>query len=105
MSETAQGYCHFNEGDAGSSFNIELFGETLNIYQTPSDVSLGHGAVVWDAAVVFSKYMEFNSKDYDAKKLGGKRVLELGSGTALAGEQATWFVCSLDCLLDFGWFV
>lgn len=57
----------------------------LVIEQDPDSRSLGHGAVVWDAAVVLSKYMEKNYKDYDYKTLANKTVLELGSGCGLAG--------------------
>mmetsp|Transcript_13173 Transcript_13173/g.19799 ORF Transcript_13173/g.19799 Transcript_13173/m.19799 type:complete len:275 (-) Transcript_13173:16-840(-) len=81
------GYCHFNEGGAGKGryFSINVFGYDLMILQDPESRILGHGAVVWDAAVVFVKYMEKNSKDFDPVKLSQKRVLELGSGCGLAG--------------------
>lgn len=79
-------YCHFNSGkESVSSFNIELFGVDINLYQNPSSRAVGHGAVVWDAAVIFSKYMESNPGDFEPTKLGGKTVLELGSGCGLAG--------------------
>jgi predicted nicotinamide N-methyase len=81
----AHGYCHFNENDENRSFSIKLFDQELVIEQDPGSRDLGHGAVVWDAAVVFSKYMEKNYKDYDVQKLGGKTVLELGSGCGLGG--------------------
>jgi hypothetical protein len=55
-----------------------VFGQTISIFQNPASRDLGHGAVVWDASVVFAKYMEQNSKEYDVKKLKAKRVLELG---------------------------
>lgn len=78
-------YCHFNEGSQDSYFSITLFGDELRLRQSPSSQSLGHGAVVWDASVVFSKYMESNAKEFDPSKVAGKTVLELGSGCGLAG--------------------
>ena len=97
------GYCHFNEGGAGSccnSFRIDLFGESLEIYQTPSDTTIGHAAVVWDAAVVFSKYMEFNSKQFDPAKIKKKKVFELGSGTGLAGAFLRSVLLSLSSAIE-----
>lgn len=79
-------YCHFNSGkESISSFNIELFGVDINLFQNPSSRAVGHGAVVWDAAVIFAKYMEVNPSDYEPTKISGKTVLELGSGCGLAG--------------------
>lgn len=81
----AQGYCHFNEDGKNTSFSINLFETQLLIEQDPGARDLGHGAVVWDAAVVLAKYMEKNYKDYDVKTLARKTVLELGSGCGLGG--------------------
>ena len=82
---TAQGYCHFNDDGDNRSFSINLFDMDLEIEQDPGSRDLGHGAVVWDASVVLSKYMEKNYKEYDVQTLGGKSVLELGSGCGLGG--------------------
>jgi hypothetical protein len=81
----AQGYCHFNNDGKNTSFRINLFDMDLDIEQDPDSRDLGHGAVVWDAAVVLAKYMEKNYKDYDTKTLSKRTVLELGSGCGLAG--------------------
>jgi predicted nicotinamide N-methyase len=81
----AQGYCHFNDDGNNRSFRINLFETDLDIEQDPGDRALGHGAVVWDAAVVLSKFMEKTYKDYDTKTLAKKTVLELGSGCGLGG--------------------
>ena len=50
------------------------------------------GCVVWDAAIVLTKFLEtpffrslYGTNDQD---LGGKRVVELGSGTGVVGIQA-----------------
>ena len=80
-----QGYCHFNDGGSNKIFSINLFGHNLDIEQDPSSQLIGHGAVVWDAAVIFSKYMEYDPKQFSAEKLHGKSVIELGSGCGLGG--------------------
>lgn len=82
---SSKGYCHFNEDGKKREFSISLFDKELMIQQDPSSETLGHGAVVWDASVIFVKYMEKNAKSFDPKKLSGQTVLELGSGCGLAG--------------------
>ena len=102
------GYCHFNEGDGNKSFTIDVFGQTICIFQNPASRDLGHGAVVWDASVVFAKYMEQNSKEFDVKKLKAKRVLELGKiriciehiHLYLAGVPARLTLCNCEQDLD-----
>lgn len=85
--EEAEGYQHFNSGrEDVDTFEIELFGEAICIAQTPGDTSIGHGAVVWEAAVCFAKYIERGTdKNLSDTKLCGKRVLELGCGPGLGG--------------------
>lgn len=78
------GYCHFNESGNDKTFTINLYGHDITIEQDPSS-SIGHGASVWDASVVFSKYIEHNPSMYSSTTMSGKSVLELGSGTGLAG--------------------
>lgn len=42
------------------------------------------GCVVWDAAIVLSKYLE--TRDFDGgKSWMGKKVVELGAGTGVVG--------------------
>eukprot|EP01038_Epipyxis_sp_PR26KG_P008511 gene8511-11506_t len=86
MSEL-NGFCHFNDDGStkNQSFTISVFGHDIILKQSPSSVSLGHGAVVWDSSIIFAKMMEFNSKDYDPIKMSKKRVIELGSGCGLGG--------------------
>ena len=68
------------------SFSLSVFGRTITISQMPNDRVIGHGAVVWEAAVVFAKYMEYGSnKDLALSSLLGRTVLELGSGPGLGG--------------------
>ena len=79
-------YCHFNDGKrTDGTFTIQLFNKEIRLIQNPSSRAVGHGAVVWDASVIFSKYVENNPRDFDFSKLSGKTVLELGSGCGLAG--------------------
>lgn len=82
----SSGYCHFNDSGKASSFTISFGQYQLTVRQEPANRVLGHGAVVWDAAVIFLKYLETSgSKDFDTTKVSGKKVLELGAGTGLAG--------------------
>ena len=79
------GYCHFNDDGSSKLFSINLFGHDLEIEQDPSSQLIGHGAVVWDAAVIFTKYMEHDPKQFSADKMHGKSMIELGSGCGLGG--------------------
>jgi len=81
------GYRCYNSGDGSDVvFSLNVFGYDITIQQLPSDQSIGHGAVVWEAAVIFAKYIEYtNNKDLSIPALIGKSVLELGSGTGLGG--------------------
>ena len=67
-----------------TTFTTTVFGYELTFDQRPADVSLGHGAVVWEAAVIFLKWTEL-SNEFSADKMRGRSVLELGSGTGLGG--------------------
>ncbi len=79
------GYCHFNETGSEEVFSISLFDIELSFHQLPNSRHIGHGAVVWDAAVIFAKYIEHSPRDYSIEKVAGKRLIELGSGPGLAG--------------------
>ena len=48
------------------------------------------GCVVWDAAIVLSRYLETADFVNDTQKncLFGKTVVELGAGTGIVGIQA-----------------
>ena len=67
-----------------TTFTTTVFGYELTFDQRPADVSLGHGAVVWEAAVIFLKWTEL-SNEFSVDKMRGRSVLELGSGTGLGG--------------------
>ncbi|CAM9270371.1 unnamed protein product, partial [Ectocarpus fasciculatus] len=60
-----------------------------------SERSLGTGLNTWDGAVVLAKYLEANPHI-----VAGKRVLELGSGTGLAGIAAAMLGAKISVLTD-----
>ena len=80
--EGASGYCHFNNDGASTNFIISLFGQDIDIHQSPDSRTLGHGAVVWDSAVVFTKYLEENPAQC---RWQDKTAVELGCGPGLSG--------------------
>ena len=82
--DATDGFCHFNEGSAAVVFAIELFGHGISLAQRPVLSDLGHGACVWDASIIFAKFVE-HSRDFTVSVLRGRSVLELGSGCGLAG--------------------
>jgi len=61
---------------------FEFAGRTLTVFQNWNDV--GVAAVIWDAAIVLSRYLEMISA-----QLREKRVIELGAGTGFAGIVAS----------------
>jgi predicted nicotinamide N-methyase len=82
----SSGFHHMNEHSSETEFSLEVCGFQLSVRQDPSCVhkDLGHGATVWDAAIIFAKYLE-QDKQFSGSKMQDKRVIELGSGTGLAG--------------------
>jgi predicted nicotinamide N-methyase len=89
-----KGYCHFNENGNDKTFTINLYGHELVIEQDP-DSTIGHGSTVWDSSVIFSKYVEYNPTLYSSSTLSGKTVIELGSGTGLAGLSLLLLGCKV----------
>lgn len=77
-------YTIFNESGDQKEFNIELCGHNLVIDQDPSQQH-SHGFIVWESAVIVTKYLETDPKNFRERDLRDKKVLELGSGTGLAG--------------------
>ena len=64
---------------------LEFSTETLEIFQQwEGDV----GCVVWDAAIVLSKYLDTKFFGNRHNSLEKKRVIELGSGTGTVGLAA-----------------
>ncbi|GIX68555.1 protein-lysine methyltransferase METTL21D [Caerostris darwini] len=73
MYETSENY----------EFTRELEVETLGVDLKFVQYSLGDvSSVVWDAGIVLGKYLDFQSKN---KVLSGKIVIDIGSGTGVAG--------------------
>jgi predicted nicotinamide N-methyase len=72
----------------------------IKINETSNDSS-GTGLIVWDGSFVLGKFLEFHFKS-----LKGKAVIELGSGTGLAGICASVldaypvFLTDLDYVLE-----
>jgi predicted nicotinamide N-methyase len=82
-SESSAGdYILFHDNSAGS-FELEVFGCPVSLRQSPASRDLGHGAVVWEASVIFAKYMEHHGGKLSDLK--GKTAIELGSGCGLGG--------------------
>lgn len=77
-------FCHFNEDSSCTTFTIDLFGGIVILDQDPSNAS-GHGFSVWDASIIFSKFVETSPHHFTASELRDKHILELGSGPGLAG--------------------
>ncbi|KAL8152214.1 hypothetical protein V2J09_009974 [Rumex salicifolius] len=68
-----------------SAIKIELLGHQLQFSQDPNSNHLG--TTVWDASMVFAKFLERNCRKgkFCPSKLRGKRVIELGAGCGVAG--------------------
>ncbi|PIA29136.1 hypothetical protein AQUCO_06200016v1 [Aquilegia coerulea] len=68
-----------------SAIKLEVLGFELQFSQDPNSKHLG--TTVWDASMVFVKYLERNCRKgrFCPSKLKGKRVIELGAGCGVAG--------------------
>jgi predicted nicotinamide N-methyase len=55
--------------------------------------TLGTGGVIWDSGITLARFLEKE----DGVRVAGKRVIELGSGTGLAGLAAA--ACGADSVL------
>ncbi|KAF0935420.1 hypothetical protein E2562_032675, partial [Oryza meyeriana var. granulata] len=78
-----------------SAISLELLGHRLHISQDPNSKHLG--TTVWDASMVFVKFLEKNSRKgrFCPSKLKGKRVIELGAGCGLAGLGMALLGCDV----------
>ncbi|GAV66474.1 Methyltransf_16 domain-containing protein [Cephalotus follicularis] len=78
-----------------SAIAVELFGHQLEFSQDPNSKHLG--TTVWDASVVFAKFLETNSRKgrFCPSKLKGKRVIELGAGCGVAGFGMALLGCNV----------
>ncbi|XP_031501859.1 uncharacterized protein LOC116265414 isoform X2 [Nymphaea colorata] len=68
-----------------SAISFDVMGQNLLFSQDPNSKHLG--TTLWDASMVFVKFLEKNCRkgQFCAEKLKGKRVVELGAGCGLAG--------------------
>ncbi|XP_057865530.1 uncharacterized protein LOC131073157 isoform X2 [Cryptomeria japonica] len=78
-----------------SMIQFEVFGELLQFAQDPNSKHLG--TTVWDASMVFVKFLEKNCRkgQFSPSKMRGKRVIELGAGCGLAGFGMALLGCDV----------
>ncbi|XP_050206209.1 UPF0665 family protein C23C4.06c isoform X2 [Mercurialis annua] len=78
-----------------SMISLELLGHQLQFSQDPNSKHLG--TTVWDASMVFAKFLEKNSRKgkFCRSKLKGKRVIELGAGCGVAGFGMALLGCDV----------
>ncbi|XP_022140387.1 protein N-lysine methyltransferase METTL21A [Momordica charantia] len=77
------------------TMTMEVLGHELRFYQDPNSKHLG--TTVWDASLVFVKFLEKNCRKgkFSPSKLKGKRVIELGAGCGLAGFGMALLGCDV----------
>ncbi|KAE9461232.1 hypothetical protein C3L33_06823, partial [Rhododendron williamsianum] len=78
-----------------SAILFELLGHQLQFSQDPNSKHLG--TTVWDASMVFAKFLEKNCRKgrFSPSKLKGKRVIELGAGCGVAGLGMALLGCDV----------
>ncbi|XP_050369453.1 uncharacterized protein LOC126787626 [Argentina anserina] len=77
------------------TMDLEVLGHELQFIQDPNSKHLG--TTVWDASLVFAKFLEKNSRrgKFSPSKLKGKRVIELGAGCGVAGFGMALLGCDV----------
>ncbi|XP_010532292.1 PREDICTED: protein-lysine methyltransferase METTL21D [Tarenaya hassleriana] len=77
------------------TITLEVMGHELHFAQDPNSKHLG--TTVWDASMVFAKYLEKNCRKgrFNPSKLKGKRVIELGAGCGVAGFAMAMLGCDV----------
>ncbi|KAL6195828.1 hypothetical protein ACLB2K_031446 [Fragaria x ananassa] len=77
------------------TMDLEVMGNELQFVQDPNSKHLG--TTVWDASLVFAKFLEKNSRrgKFSPEKLKGKRVIELGAGCGVAGFGMALLGCDV----------
>ncbi|KAL4611524.1 hypothetical protein ACB092_08G130100 [Castanea dentata] len=77
------------------SMPLEVLGHELQFLQDPNSKHLG--TTVWDASLVFVKFLEKNCRKgrFCPSKLKGKRVIELGAGCGVAGFGMALLGCDV----------
>ncbi|XP_078440194.1 S-adenosyl-L-methionine-dependent methyltransferases superfamily protein [Wolffia australiana] len=78
-----------------STVTVDVLGHRLQFSQDPN--SRHHGTTVWDASMVFVKFLEKNRRRgrFSQSRLKGKRVVELGAGCGLAGFGMALLGCDV----------
>ncbi|CAA0832604.1 S-adenosyl-L-methionine-dependent methyltransferases superfamily protein [Striga hermonthica] len=78
-----------------SAVVFEVLGHQLQFAQDPNSKHLG--TTVWDASMVFAKFLEKNCRKgrFSPSKLRGKRVIELGAGCGVAGLGMALLGCDV----------
>ncbi|OVA06954.1 Nicotinamide N-methyltransferase-like [Macleaya cordata] len=78
-----------------SAITLEVLGHQLQFSQDPNSKHLG--TTVWDASMVFVKFLERNCRKgrFCPSKLKGKRVIELGAGCGVAGFGMALLGCDV----------
>ncbi|XP_047180602.1 protein N-lysine methyltransferase METTL21A [Vigna umbellata] len=74
---------------------LEILGHELQFSQDPNSKHLG--TTVWDASLVFAKFLERNCRRgrFSPAKLKGKRVIELGAGCGVSGFGMALLGCDV----------
>lgn len=74
---------------------LEVLGHELLFSQDPNSKHLG--TTVWDASLVFVKFLERNCRKgrFSPAKLKGKRVIELGAGCGVSGFGMALLGCDV----------
>lgn len=83
--------------DTSNGLTIAVHDGYHTIYmQEPGQAHLGTGLNTWDGSIVLAKYLEKHA----AHLVTGKRILELGAGTGIAGMTAALLGAELAVLTD-----
>ncbi|KAK9153899.1 hypothetical protein Sjap_001379 [Stephania japonica] len=84
-----------------SAITLEVLGHQLQFSQDPNSKHLG--TTVWDASMVFVKFLEKNCRKgrFCPSKLKGKRVIELGAGCGVAGFGKSYYRFCYQYYRDF----
>ncbi|KAI4334344.1 hypothetical protein L6164_019047 [Bauhinia variegata] len=74
---------------------LDVLGHELQFTQDPNSKHLG--TTVWDASLVFIKFLEKNCRKgrFSPAKLRGKRVIELGAGCGVSGFGMALLGCDV----------
>ncbi|XP_048233963.1 protein N-lysine methyltransferase METTL21A isoform X1 [Ricinus communis] len=77
------------------AITLEVMSHQLQFCQDPNSKHLG--TTVWDASMVFAKFLEKNCRKgrFSPSKLKGKRVIELGAGCGVAGFGMALLGCDV----------